>query len=82
MISEDYRAKILDFGLANECHEEEQLEAVVGTPFYVAPEVFQGQYHQECDLWSLGVIIYIMLSGSVPFYGNGVSELRTSIQNC
>merc|ERR1712232_926338 len=46
------------------------MKTVCGTLSYVAPEVFTGDYGNECDLWSAGVIAYIMLSGSMPFFGS------------
>lgn len=55
---------------------------MVGTPYYVAPEVLSGRvYNEECDLWSLGVIMYILLSGYPPFFGNNRAELFYKIEN-
>lgn len=61
------KIKIIDFGLAS---EEEQLHTRVGTPYYIAPEVLARSYTKACDLWSIGVITYILLCGYPPFNGD------------
>lgn len=66
--------KIIDFGLASKFGDE-QMHTVVGTPYYVAPEVLKGNYGKECDVWSLGVLMYVMLAGYPPFYGDSQQEL-------
>lgn len=73
MVDESWNLKILDFGLANLSHSG--FTEVVGTPYYVAPEVLKGKYSKECDMWSLGVILFLMLSGSTPFNGSNPQEL-------
>jgi len=71
--------KIADFGLSKDFGEE-QLKTSCGTPDYVAPEVLNGNpYDQAVDLWSIGVITYVLLCGFPPFYGNTQKELFESI---
>ncbi|CAI5512368.1 unnamed protein product [Closterium sp. Naga37s-1] len=62
-------AKLADFGLAIPLKQGERARGVAGSPFYIAPEVLRGDYSLEADVWSLGVILYILLSGAPPFWG-------------
>jgi len=69
--SPDSEIKLIDFGLSQRFSGQEQhLHSIVGTPYYVAPEVLRGDYDQKCDVWSLGVIMYILLCGYPPFEGS------------
>mmetsp|Transcript_144708 Transcript_144708/g.360733 ORF Transcript_144708/g.360733 Transcript_144708/m.360733 type:complete len:558 (-) Transcript_144708:273-1946(-) len=79
-IDEDNLLKLIDFGIACECKPGTILKEVVGTPFYVAPQVISKKYDKMCDLWSCGVIMYALLSGSVPFNGNSDSEVLQKVR--
>ena len=54
------------------------MHTMSGSPYYIAPEVFLQRYHMSVDIWSTGVVLYIMLSGKVPFPGRTETEI---IQN-
>jgi calcium-dependent protein kinase len=56
------------------------MHTVVGTPYYVAPEVLEGRYSKECDLWSLGVLMYIILTSCPPFAGENHTEIFETIK--
>ena len=59
--------KVIDFGLSQMISPEKNLKTKVGTAYYVAPEILKGDYTEKCDIWSAGVILYILLSGDPPF---------------
>lgn len=61
--------KLADFGLATYIKPGQNLHGTVGSPFYIAPEVLAGGYNEAADIWSTGVILYILLSGIPPFWG-------------
>lgn len=72
--------KIIDFGLGNKFDElNNEMHTVVGTPYYVAPEVLRKNYGKECDIWSLGVIMYALLVGFPPFNGDSDQEIQRKI---
>jgi len=72
--------QITDFGLAKIMHDDDYLKTSCGTPGYIAPEVVQRIGHgKPVDMWALGVITYILLSGYTPFYGETQEDLFTAI---
>ena len=84
--SEDPSAelKLIDFGLSNKFFDKfagVEMHSFVGTPHYVAPEVLKGGYGTKCDMWSAGVIMYVLLSGGLPFSGESTNEVFTKILN-
>ena len=74
----DGTIKFIDFGLA--CQVDAKVKELAGTPYYVAPEVIDENYGIECDIWSLGVVIFFTLSGKMPFVANNMKDLFKRIR--
>jgi calcium-dependent protein kinase len=66
----DAPLKIIDFGMSKFVKRREYFNVICGTPYYVAPEVISGKYSEHCDMWSLGVVMFVMLFGYPPFYAD------------
>jgi calcium-dependent protein kinase len=77
--SPDAEIKIIDFGLSRKYAKDEKMHSVLGTPFYVAPEVLKGNYNEKCDVWSIGAMTYLLLCGQYPFNGNSDKEIFDNI---
>jgi serine/threonine protein kinase len=74
--------KIADFGFSCIYDPEEGLDLVLGSPLYMAPEIIQNKvYNEKVDIWSIGVITYMLLSGSNPFPGQTKEKVKEMIVN-
>lgn len=73
--------KIIDFGTSAEFNKGDtaKLSTIHGTSYYIAPEVLQKKYDEKCDVWSIGVILYILLSGKPPFDGKSDNEITHKV---
>ena len=67
--AEDPKITIIDFGTSGIFDPSQKMQQKYGTPYYIAPEVLNNSYDEKCDLWSIGVILYILLCGYPPFNG-------------
>jgi calcium-dependent protein kinase len=69
--------KLIDFGASAilSLDKNRKLKEVVGSPYYIAPEVLLGSYDERCDIWSIGVILFTMLAGRPPFEGYNELEI-------
>jgi len=71
---------IIDFGLSKTLSDpDDHMATRVGTPYYIAPEVLGRNYDKGCDIWSIGVITYILLCGYPPFFGENDSQIFRAI---
>ncbi|XP_073024562.1 CDPK-related kinase 3-like [Primulina eburnea] len=77
--NEDADMKLIDFGLSDFIKPDERLNDIVGSAYYVAPEVLHRSYSVEADIWSIGVITYILLCGSRPFWARTESGIFRSV---
>jgi calcium-dependent protein kinase len=72
--------KIIDFGTAKVFQKEKAEHVLIGSAYYIAPEVLSRNYTELCDLWSCGVIMYILLTGRPPFNGSNEEEIMKKIK--
>lgn len=84
LLDANMNVKLVDFGFANYFDLKNPLNTFCGSPPYAAPEIFVGKkyYGPEIDIWSLGVILYVLVSGSLPFDSENLQRLKNLILNC
>ncbi|KXS18906.1 Pkinase-domain-containing protein [Gonapodya prolifera JEL478] len=74
--------KVADFGLSNMIQQEDLLSTWCGSPAYMAPELVKSQkYDEKVDMWSMGVVLYVLLSGCYPFWANSSKEIYEQIKD-
>ena len=74
------QVKLIDFGTAKIFEKGHQENKYVGSSYYMAPEIIKRKYDEKCDLWSIGVILYILLTGRPPFDGNDDEEILENVK--
>ncbi len=81
----NYEIKLIDFGCSKyfvKKNKKRKLNGIIGTSIYCSPEVVDNEYDEKCDEWSCGVLMYILLCGQPPFYGEYEEEIFEKIKNC
>eukprot|EP00921_Rhytidocystis_pertsovi_P019108 GHVQ01030294.1.p1 GENE.GHVQ01030294.1~~GHVQ01030294.1.p1 ORF type:complete len:864 (-),score=164.49 GHVQ01030294.1:233-2824(-) len=79
-MADDAALKLIDFGFSRIFNPGVPMTAMHGTVYYVSPEVMDGCYGEKCDIWSIGVIVFMLLSGSPPFNGGSDHETLVKIK--
>ena len=81
----NYEIKLIDFGCSKyfvKRNKKKKLSGIIGTSIYCSPEVVDNLYDEKCDEWSCGVLMYILLGGIPPFYGDTEEEIFDKIKKC
>ena len=78
--SENSPIKVIDFGMSVIYKDNDCMYERVGTAYYIAPEVLEGFYDEKCDIWSAGIILYILLCGYPPFNGDDDDEIMKCVK--
>ena len=71
--------KVIDFGTSQVFDPNKKMHQTYGTPYYIAPEIMAGEYNEKCDIWSMGVVLYILICGRPPFDGENDEEILENV---
>lgn len=77
----EFNIKVIDFGTSNYFKKNKKLNLIIGSPYYIAPEVLDGEYNEKCDIWSCGCILYVLLVGYPPFDAENRDALSKKIKS-
>lgn len=80
MFGGDGEVRFVDFGFALVVNDKKSEHELCGTPYYIAPEILKGNYNKQCDVWSLGVSLFQILTGDMPFTGNTPRQVFQKIK--
>ncbi|KAM3275869.1 hypothetical protein ACQJBY_044322 [Aegilops geniculata] len=80
LLTKTGKMKLADFGLAARVTNGQKLSGVAGSPAYVAPEVLSGSYSEKVDIWGAGVLLHVLLLGSLPFQGGSLEAVFEAIK--
>ena len=75
-----HNIRLSDFSSARSFNKLKKLTKKVGTPYYIAPEVLKRNYNEKCDVWSIGVLMFILICGKPPFYGDTDKEILSFVE--
>ena len=79
----DFDVKVADFGFSEFADPKEKMNLLCGTPIYMAPEIIKKEkYDEKVDIWSIGIITFVLLTGNVPFSANENSDKALKYQIC
>jgi calcium-dependent protein kinase len=76
----DNQIKVIDFGTSQKFEKGKKMTQTYGTAYYIAPEVLNQEYDEKCDIWSIGVILYILLIGKPPFDGDRDEDIIRAVK--
>lgn len=79
---DNLQIKLIDFGFAEKFDRKKGMKIILGSPLYMAPELVAKEVYNECiDVWALGIITYLLLSGLTPFQSHTIQQIHENVLN-